>query len=174
MKKIVVYFSDIVGTIIGCKNNMDNDYQQFSYLLSQIKEKEQSDEIIFSLISSDNYQVVYSLHQLINSFIIETVTYGRQFFDSGYYTENEIVQKTSSGKVWYMADYIKELSQNHKIVSVYYADDIKMYYDLLSIIAEEENWNFSLHSIIPTKNVGIAEVNKLLEKSIQKTINLKR
>lgn len=73
-----------------------------------------------------------------------------------------------------MADYIKELSQNHKIVSVYYADDIKMYYDLLSIIAEEENWDFSLHSIIPTKNVGIAEVNKLLEKSTQKTINLKR
>ncbi len=174
MRKIVIYFSDIVGTIIGCKNNIEEDYQQFCNLLSQIKENEQSDEIIFSLISSDNYQVVSNVHRVINPFIMQTVTYGRQFFDVGYYTENEVIQKASSGKAWKIAEYIKELSQNHEIVSTYYVDDVKMYYDLLSIIAEEEHWNFSLHSITPTKNVGLAEVNELLEKSIQKNIGPRR
>lgn len=174
MKKIVVYFSDIVGTIIGHKNNMKEDYQQFCDLLSQIKEKEKTDEIIFSLISSDTYQVVSNVHQTINPFIMQTVTYGRQFFDNGYYTENEVIQKTSFGKTWNIAEYIKDLSQNHEIISIYYVDDVKMYYDLLAIIAEEKHWNFSLHSITPTKNIGLSEVNELLEKSIQKIIKLQR
>lgn len=174
MKRVVVYFSDIVGTIMGRKNNIEEDYQQFCDLLSQIKENEQSDAIIFSLISSDTYQVVSNVHKVINPFIMKTVTYGRQFFDSGYYTENEIIQKISSGKVWYIAEYIKELSQNHDVTSIYYVDDVKMYYDLLSIIAEEEHWNFSLHSITPTKNVGLAEVNELLEESIQKKLKIDR
>ncbi len=174
MKKIVVYFSDIVGTIIGRKNNMKEDYQQFCDLLSRIKENEQSDEIIFSLISSDNYQVVSNVHRVINPFIMQTVTYGRQFFDVGYYIENEVTQKTSFGKAWNIAEYIKELSQNHEIVSIYYVDDVKMYYDLLSIIAEEEHWNFPLHSITPTKNVGLAEVNELLEENIKKNIGPQR
>lgn len=174
MKKVVVYFSDIVGTIIGCKNNMKEDYQQFCDLLSQIKESEQSDEIIFSLISSDTYQVVSNVHQVINPFIMQTVTYGRQFFDAGYYTENEVIQKTSSGKAWNISEYIRELSQNHEIISIYYVDDVKMYYDLLSIIAEGEHWDFPLHSITPIRNVGLAEVNELLGESIQKNIRLQR
>ena len=37
MKKVVVFFSDIVGTIIGRQNNTEKDYQQFCDLLSQIK-----------------------------------------------------------------------------------------------------------------------------------------
>lgn len=174
MKKVVVYFSDIVGTIIGRQNNTEEDYQQFCDLLSQVKENEQSDEIIFSLISSDTYQVVSNVHQVINPFIMQTVTYGRQFFDIGYYTENEVIQKTSFGKTWNIAEYIKELSQDYEIVSIYYADDVEMYYDLLSIIAEEEHWDFSLHSITPTKNVGLAEVNELLGESIQKNIGPQR
>ncbi len=174
MKKTVVYFSDIVGTIIGRKNNMEEDYQQFCFLLSQIKENEQSDEVIFSLISSDTYQVVSNVHKIINPFIMQTVTYGRQFFDIGYYTENEVIQKAPLGKAWNVAEYIKELSQNHKIVSIYYVDDVKIYYDLLSIIAEEEHWDFLLHSITPTKNIGLAEVNELLEESIQKGIELRK
>lgn len=172
MKKIVVYFSDIVGTIMGHKNNMVEDYQQFCNLLSQIKANEQPDEIIFSLISSDTYQVVSNVHRVIDPFIMQTVTYGRQFFDAGYYTQNEVIQKTSSGKTWSILEYIKELSKNYEIISIYYVDDVKMYYDFLSIIAEEEHWNFSLHSITPTKNVGLAEVNELLEENIQKNIRL--
>lgn len=140
----------------------------------KLKKNEQSNEIIFSLISSDNYQVVSNVHQIINPFIMQTVTYGRQFFDAGYYTENGIIQKTSYGKAWNIAEYIKELSQSHEIISIYYVDDVKMYYDLLSIIAEEKHWDFPLHSIIPTKDTGLAEVNELLEESIQKNIKLKK
>lgn len=173
MSKIVVYFSDIVGTIMGHKNNTEEDYEQFCNLLSQMKENEPSDEIIFSLISSDPYQVVSNVHQVIHPFLMKTVTYGRQFFDAGYYTENEVISKPSSGKVWNIIEYMKELSQNHEIVSVYYVDDVKMYHDLLSIIAEEEHWDFPLHSIIPTKNVGLGEVNELLGESIQKKLDKK-
>ena len=105
---------------------------------------------------------------------METITYGRQFFDTGYYIENGIVQKVPFGKAWNIAEYITELSPNYEIVLIYYADDVKMYYDLLAIIAEEEHWIFSLHTITQTKNIGIAEVNVLLEESILKNINFNR
>lgn len=170
MKKMVIYFSDIVGTIIGRKNNTDEDYQQFCDLLSQIKENGDADELIFSLISSDNYQVVTNVHKTMNPFIMQTVTYGRQFFDEGYYTVDGEFQKTPPGKAWNIAEYITYLSQNYEIVSVYYAEDVKMYHDLLSYIAEEEHWSFSVYSITPTKNIALTEVNKLLEISIQKNI----
>lgn len=167
MEKVVVYFSDIMGTILS-NNNTSEDYQKFSHLLSTIKENEQADKIIFSLISTDNKKLVSNVQNMIDPFIGSTVSYGRQFFENGYYTKNETIQKGYSSKAEVIDEYLKELRKKYEITSIYYADDVEMYHIMLSFFAEDGGWNKQLHSIIPSGKIGLSEVNQLLESNIKK------
>lgn len=167
MKKVVIYFSDIVGTIFGKAENTDEVYQMFNELLASIKKHEDADEIVFSLISSDNQSFVENTQNTISPFIDGTVVYGKQFFGDGYYQNGEIIKTGSfSGKVPQIANYINELSATDEVVAVYYADDTIMYQELLNMLAKKCNWSEKLTSIIPKQNIGLAEVNSLLEESI--------
>ncbi len=166
MERIIVYFSDIIGTILS-NSNIEEDYQQFSYLLSDIKKNEQVDKIIFSLISTDDKDFVSDIQNIIHPFITSTVTYGKQFFQNGYYTESGIVQKKYSSKAEVITEYVKELKNNYEIISIYYADDVEMYHTMLSFLAKSNSWKQQLHSIIPTGKTGLAEVNQLLENDIR-------
>lgn len=167
MKKAVVYFSDIMGTILGRQENKEEDYRKFSDLLSTIKESEQADEVIFSIISTDNIEFVSNVHGMVSPFIDQTVTYGKQFFGNGYYTEDKVVEQDPLMKSVEITQYIKDLSQEYEIVSVYYAEDTSMYQEMLSFLAESDGWDQQLVCITPTENIGLAEVNQLLENNVK-------
>lgn len=150
MKKIVIFFSDIMGTILGSVPNQVEDYHKFNELLMAIKEKEGADEIIFSLISTDNREFVSFIHNQIRDFIGNSVVFGRQFFGNGYYTENEtIISEKNLGKAPQIQDYIQNLGEENEIVSVYYADDVEIFHQMLTLIATKALWIEKLHAIKP-------------------------
>lgn len=79
MKRIVIFFSDIMGTILGSIPNQPEDYYKFNELLSKIREKEDADKIIFSLISTDIKEAVSSMHNHMSHFISEPVVLENNF-----------------------------------------------------------------------------------------------
>jgi len=166
MKNVVVYFSDIVGTLFGNQDNTEEDFKTFSGLLKEIKKNWQADEIIFSLISSDRQAIVSNTQIFLHDYIGGDVIFGKQFFDDGYYTEKGIVQKKSQGKALDIRNYLWELRGICDIVAVYYADDVSMYQMLLSCCAEGENWNNRLHLIHPMMRLGLSEINQLIKKDL--------
>lgn len=174
MKKVVIYFSDIMDTLIGNQLNTEEDYYQFDHLLATIKEKEQADEIIFALISTDNQEIVSHTHDLLTPFIGQTVTFGRQYFGNGYYTESEVVRKKSLGKPMEIIEYVDQLSQSYDVSSVYYVDDSMTDQMILSHIVKQTDWEPTLHSIRPTNRIGLSDTNRLLDENIQKTFGSQR
>lgn len=168
MKKCI-FFIDITGTILGNVPNSEEDYNKLNILLRRIKEFDDTDEIIFSLISTDNIETIRSIQNLLIPYIGNTVTFGRQFFENGYYTENYVIRETESGKIIQMCEYLKSLCNNSdEITSVYFADDVEMYHLMFSLVSESESWENKIHSIIPIKKSGLNETNHLLEESIEK------
>lgn len=167
MKKTVVYFSDIIGTILGRKANSEEDYKKFNDLLATIKQNEQADEIIFSLISTDDAKFVFNVQNMIFPFINQTVSFGKQFFGNGYYIGKKIVEREPSAKAMDITQYIQELSQDYEITSVYYAEDTSMHQEMLAFLAESDGWNQQLVCITPNGGLGLFEVNQLLESNIK-------
>lgn len=167
MKRIVIFFSDIMGTILGSIPNQIEDYHKFNELLTTIKEKEEADEIIFSLISTDNKDLVASVHNQISNFISDSVVFGRQFFENGYYIDDEtVISKQILGKALEIQNYVQSLEEKNEIVSVYFADDVEMYHQMLMIFADKTLWGEKLHSIRPNQNIGLSETNALLENNL--------
>lgn len=167
MKRIVIFFSDIMGTILGSIPNQIEDYHKFNELLTTIKEKEEADEIIFSLISTDNKDLVASVHNQISNFISDSVVFGRQFFENGYYIDDEtVISKQILGKALEIQNYVQSLEEKNEIVSIYFADDVEMYHQMLMIFAAKTLWGEKLHSIRPNQNIGLSETNALLENNL--------
>lgn len=168
MKK-TIYFSDIMGTIIGSEKNIEEDYDKFNELLKIIKEKDGSDEIIFSLISTDSEEAVRSVQNTIRPYIDDTVTFGRQYFDKGFYTDDsEVIDKVTS-KANHILDYLNLLLDgNDEIVSIYYADDVEMFHVMLNHLIDKGLAD-RLHCIVPVRNAGLSETNQLLEDDLKKT-----
>lgn len=168
MKRIVIFFSDIMGTILGSSPNQIEDYHKFNELLTTIKEKEEADEIIFSLISTDNKDLVASVHNQISNFISDSVVFGRQFFENGYYIDDEaVISNQIPGKALQIQNYVQSLEEENEIVSVYYADDVEMYHQMLMIFAADSLWSEKLHSIMPNQGIGLSETNALLESNLK-------
>lgn len=167
MKRIVIFFSDIMGTILGSIPNQAEDYYKFNELLSTLREKEDADEIIFSLISTDIKEVVSSVHHQMSNFISEPVVFGRQFFENGYYTdEGTVISKQNLGKPFQIQNYVQSLNEENEIISVYYTDDIEMYHQMLMLLAADSLWIEKLHSIMPKQNIGLSETNSILENNL--------
>ncbi len=162
-----IYFCDITGTIFGSEKNDKEDYQKLNELLQEVQRNDSSDEIVFSLVSTDNEETVRSVQGLLEPYIGENVVFGRQFFDSGYYVEDVVVKDNISGKSLQMYEYLKDLGIDH-IASVYFADDVQMFHMILHFALEGDGLSDKFHSIIPTKKLGLKEVNQLLENDLQK------
>ncbi len=170
--RIICFFCDIMGTILGKGENDMSQYQKFSELLAKLKEKEDADYIVFSLISSDGIEVIAQMQDILYSYIGETVVFGKQFFGDGYFTIDGKVTKTSPGKIMQIIEYVKELEGRYKVGKVYYADDCKIFHDMLSCL--EDKLSFKIRSIIPQQNEGIFEVNQILEAQLSQEYYLRK
>lgn len=165
---LTLFFCDINGTIEGSSTNKISDYKKFNDIIKEIQQKNNSDYIIFSLISSDSSSFVKNKTNFINSFNKNFIIFGKQFFDNGYIDENKIITGIS-GKAQQIIYYINELSKIYKIDSVIYADDCIIYHDILHELAKNYNLDDIITSIIPTKGKGLSELNELLENYINST-----
>lgn len=166
MKKIIVFFCDIAGTIIGSERNSNNDYQIFNDLLLEIKALEQVDYIVFSLISSDNNIIVNKEQSILSNYFNDCIILGKQFFDNGYIIDNKIYNDNKKGKIEQILTYTKELEQKYMITKIYYADDCEFSHYILNSLAYAKNCNDLFKSIIPKKHIGLKELNIIINDNI--------
>lgn len=172
MKK-TIYFSDIMGTINGNSKNIEADYDKFNELLKRIKAQDESDEVVFSLISTDEARIVKGVQDTVRPYIQDTVTFGRQYFDKGYYTDDGSVTPLVASKATHIIDYLNGLLEtDDDIASIYFVDDVEMYHVMLKHLINKGLAD-RLHTIIPIKKDGLSETNELLERLLesQKTNN---
>lgn len=81
MKKISIFFCDIRGTIHGSnQKNTLNDYQLFSKQIDKLKEQEDNDEFLFSLISSDKMEFIQEQCQILAATLGQNVRLGYQIW----------------------------------------------------------------------------------------------
>ncbi len=168
MKRISIYFSDIVGTISGSVPNSKEDYKKLVQLLDRIKTLDGSSTVAFSLISSDAQETVMAEKAKIESVSSDSITFGRQFFDLGYNHHNQVtLQDKFSGKSFQMIEYIDDLQKYYDIASIYYADDVEIYQQMMEVASANRPWNSKLHFITPRLGAGLSETNLLLESTLE-------
>lgn len=163
MENVACFFCDIMGTIIGNKKIEDCDYQEFNNILTELKKEIYVDFIIFSLISTDSKDVVFFQQNILKKHLDQSVYFGKQFFENGYINNRKVIYQNMLGKPLQISKYIEELDEKYSIKKIYYADDCKIYHEILSFFAEDSNWNQKLCSIIPSENNGLIEVNQLVK-----------
>lgn len=166
MKKIAIFFSDIIGTIKGFVPNKPVDYYQFNQLLETIRQKEEVEEVILSLISADDIKLVIDMQKELESYIKKPIVFGHQFFENGCYNETETIYTEIVGRIKQIVDYIHLLSKEYDITAIYYVDDSLLYHEILELFAEEDAWIDKLQSIRPKNNLGLSEVNSLIEQNL--------
>lgn len=161
MKNIIIFFCDINGTIDGVLKNSYNDYKKFSELLITLQKEKGADNILFSLVSTENKHIVYQQSTTISKILDKSIIMGKQFFENGY-IQNDITNPSTIGKIYQMITYLEELSKTYIINKIYLADDSEMIHEMLSDILEIKNIH-SLESIIPANKTGLSEVNDIIK-----------
>ncbi|MGM9834552.1 MAG: hypothetical protein ACI31M_02075 [Bacilli bacterium] len=171
MKKLVIFFCDINGTIDGFKKNSKVDYQEFNFLLKELKEKNQADILLFSLVSNEKKEIVSEYNNIMCSFLDERITIGKQFCDVGYLESNRF-SYSIKGKIWQMINYINELKNIYYIQKIYLADDTEMNSNILLELLEFENME-KFESIVPRNMEGLSELNSLIKTNMFSTTKKK-
>ncbi len=158
MKKITLFFCDICGTFDTNSNiNIDQnkEIKKLTNNLEKIKEKNNSDKVIFSFITADNLDSVNIEEQkLIDNACSTDIELGKHFYSKH--------KADINNKAMQILGYIKELEKKYIIDEIYYADDCEFYHIMLYGLKKIVNVDYFINSIIPKEN-GIAEVNKILE-----------
>ncbi len=166
MKKIIIFFCDIRGTIIGSEKNSSVDYQTFNKILLNLIEQEQANYIVFSLVSSDNNLIVKNEKNNLTEHLFEPIIFGKQFFSNGYIINNISYDETHD-KIQQILNYTAELEKDYIISKIYYADDCKFFHELLTDIMFQDNFHDDIFkSIIPKDNIGLKELNAIMEKDV--------
>lgn len=162
MQSITIIFCDIRGTLIGKQKNTDEDYKKFTNNLLNLKENDYSDDIIFSIISSDDAIYVKEMFNILKPYLCDIQT-GKQIFYDGYF-ENEKKYEYVTGKPMQILNYLTELNKNYLINRIYFIDDTLFHHEILYELIEDRD---KLVSIIPENKEGISELNFLLENLVK-------
>lgn len=166
MKKISIFFCDIRGTIHGNnQKNTLNDYQLFSKQIDKLKEQEDNDEFLFSLISSDKMEFIQEQCQILAATLGKNVRLGYQIFENGYINDSQIFS-FPTGKPFQIITYLNELKKRYIINKIYFADDCEFEHFLISNLLNPEDQK-KLVSIIPKNKLGLQELNHLLDSEIK-------
>lgn len=163
MKKVVLFFCDISGTINGKNLNEVNDYYAFVTNIISLMKENLAENIVFSLVSTDSSEIIQKEIDLLKRFFSNQVITGKQFFEDGYIDNHQKFQ-TISGKPFQILNYVKELQKDYEIVKIYFADDTKIYHEILFELADYFNIPVGqIVSLIPEKSQGLAELNELIK-----------
>lgn len=152
-KSITIFFCDVYGTVDGGYN--DEDCKEFAYLLKQLKDKNNSDYLFFSMFSTEHPEVVNDYEQTF----------------SKYFDEDIIVKKSThnleairEAKISCALLFLQNLSKEYNINAVYCADDIELLQELFTHLLKDI-MGIELNTIIPKKDENrLSFINGEIEK----------
>lgn len=158
MEKITLFFCDIYGTFDNSaekSTDIKSEIKIFTNNLEKIKEKNNSNKIIFSFVTTETIETIIEKEALLKeSSASNNIIIGKHFYSKH--------KADVTNKAALMLNYIKELEKNYIIDEIYYADDCEFYHLMLYGLKKLYKVNYFINSIIP-KNNGIIDVNYALE-----------
>jgi len=163
MKSVSIVFCDITGTLIGKKKNTNEDYKKFVEILTNLQNNDYSDELLFSLTSSDIPEIVIEMIHEFTPFI-KNINETKHFYYNGYIKNKDIIPYLI-GKPFQILDYLNELKKLYNINKIYFFDDSKMNHEILYELLINKD---KLISIIPENIEGLEDLTKILEETFKK------
>ena len=168
MEKVTLFFCDIYGTFDNGNKFKVDDFQikRFIENLNKIMLYNQTEKIIFTFVTTEDFKSVKSMDDKIKPYIENSnICVGEHIYYDGI---------TNVNKACDIIAYVKELQKKYIIDSkVYYADDCNLYHYFLEELKKLFDFNYDIESIIPNDN-GLYDVNEKLEKTfIKNNISLK-
>lgn len=155
MKKVTLFFCDIVGTFDGNQilKIEEEEIQRFVKNLRKIIKQNKTDGLIFSFVTTERKDLVRIMEQKIKPYLKDSDIYiGRHIYNKG---------KGNVAKPSAILLSIESLKEQYDVDSkVYYADDCELYHYIL----EELNTSYDITSIIPS-SCGLVDVNNILEET---------
>lgn len=167
MKKAILFFYDINGTLNGSLENTKEDYLEFNKILNSISEINENCTIIFSLISTEKEIIVKEYLDILKEYLNSNIYFYKQFCEEGYILNDKCI-KGEFGKSYQIVKYVEELKKTFDIINIYYADDTLFYHHLLNEYANIYNLCDNITNIIPDGHLGLKEVNALLNDNLKK------
>lgn len=152
-KSITLFFCDIYGTIDG--GFSEEDCKNFAILLEKLKEHNNSDYLLFGMLSTEHPDVAEVYERKISKYFDNDVLLITKFQD---------VEALREAKISCALYYINYLKKIYDVDSVFCADDIALIHDMFSELLKEKE-SITLNSIIPSKGENnLNFINKELEK----------
>lgn len=132
---------------------------QFVENLLEIKKFCQTDFILFSFVTTDNFEIVKKMENQLKNYCKDSnILIGHHLCSD----ENRIVSKPCD-----IINLIEQLNSVYDVDDkIYYADDCQLYHYILDELISEFKYPYDIHSIIPI-NSGLSDVNKNLIESFE-------
>ena len=75
---------EILEKLYDIEENTTDGNKEFNEKLLELKEKNNADSLVFSLVTNDSYEDVRDTKYLLKEFFDPSIKFGRNFFEDGY------------------------------------------------------------------------------------------
>lgn len=144
MEKVTLFFCDICGTFEMNHSFIidSSELKKFIENLNKLTEYNNTNKIIFSLVTTENFDIVCSMEKQFKTYIKNDNIYiGKHIYYDGV---NEV------NKPYDIIEYIKKLELICDIdYNIYYTDDCEFFHLLLNEYLSDK---YKINSIIPKNN----------------------
>ncbi len=162
-KTITLFFCDIYGTVDG--NFTEEETVKFAGLLEELRRQNNSDYLVFSILSSELPVVVNSYKKHLSKYFSDSVIVMPEFLE---------LEKVREEKIAYALCCVEQLKKVYDIDTIIYADDIVFLHEMLGELLSEKE-DILINSIVPgygENNLNF--INNELERKIIKSKPQKR
>ena len=138
-KNITMFFCDIYGTVDG--GFTEEECRKFAKLLKKVKEQNDSDYLIFGMLSTEHSDIVDSYEKRLS-----------KYFDNNVLTMPKFpnAEALKEAKISCALYYIEQLKKKYNINDVFFADDTDFLQEMFKEMLEKME-GISLNSIIHKK-----------------------
>ena len=165
MEKVVCFFFGNSSNFRFSNNTSFEEYKEFNEKLLELKEKNNADSLVFSLVTNDSYEDVRDTKYLLKEFFDPSIKFGRNFFEDGY-IENWSVGLQFGGKSGSVIDYLAKANSEYEIEHIYYFDDSDVSREIVSYFITDAKLD-DYYTYVSLENVDtLKDTNKLLSSVI--------
>ena len=152
-KHVTIFFCDVYGTVDG--NFNDDDCKKFASLLKQLKDKNNSDYLFFSMSSTEHPEVVDYYEKSFSKYFSNDIIAMKNMHD---------VEAIREAKISCALLYIQNLEKQYNVDAIYCADDIELLQELFTHLLKEI-MGMDLNTIIPKRDENRLEfINQEIER----------
>ena len=161
MKKVVCFLYGNSNNLKLENNATIDEYKKLDENLLKLKEVNDADSLVFSLVTDDSYENVRDTKAVLDDFFVPPISSRKNFFKEGYINDSSIGLQ-SGGKCGSIMDYICEIKKDNEIKHIYYLDDCEFSKEVVSSFITDNNLDDQYTYIPLESTTTLKETNELL------------